>query len=78
MDFVYVVSLVDEYISRDGSVQYVIGDMTHLDEVRNKIKQKYNIEFEEEPAYSTDDYYRFNDNADRYAHLIVKRINIIK
>ena len=60
MDFVYVVSLVDQYISQDGCIQYIISDMTDLDEIRNKIKQKYDIEFEEDPSYSIDGYHRFN------------------
>ena len=77
MDFVYAVSLVDEYISRDGSVQYVIGDMTHLDEVRNKIKQKYNIEFAEDPSFSINSYHVFRGITDnRCSRLVVKRINI--
>lgn len=77
MYFVYVVALVDELISRDGSIQYVIGDMTDLDEIRNKIKQKYDIEFEEDPSYSIGNCHLFHGiTANRCSDLIVKRINI--
>ena len=77
MYFVYVVALVDEYVSQYGDIQYVIGDMTCLDEVRNKIKQKYNIEFAEDPSFSINSYHVFRGITDnRCSRLVVKRINI--
>lgn len=76
---VYVVSLAGKHVFHDWSIQCVITTMDSLDKVRDKIKERCNIEFEENSAYCTNGYWKFdNITDDRDIYLIVELIDIIE
>ena len=71
----YVVSLTGKNVFHDNMIVCTITKMSNLSKVRNYIKQKYGIEFEELAAYFTPDWLRFNNvTDDRDISLVVERV----
>ena len=71
----YVVSLVGKNIFHDNMIVCTITRMSNLSKVRNYIKQKYGIEFEERASYFTSGWWRFkNVTNDRNISLVVERV----
>ena len=78
-NFVYVVSLAGKHVFHDWSIQCVITHMGNLDKVRAKIKEKYNVEFEEKSAQFMSGYWKFDNITDnRDIHLIVERVDVVE
>ena len=71
----YVVSLIGKNVFHDNLIVCTITEMSNLSKVRNYIKQKYGIEFEELAAYLTPDWWRFeNVTDDRDISLVVENV----
>lgn len=74
----WIVALVGEHVHHGHANQCVISDLNMLDEVRDRIKNTYGLEFSE---YSSSSYslgYRKYDNIsdDRDIALVVETINV--
>lgn len=77
-EFVYVVSLVGQYVFNNWDIQYVIKHIDNLDKVPTKIKENYGIEFEEVSSSFYNSLWIFdNVTDDRDIRLIVERIDIL-
>ena len=78
-EFVYVVSLVGKHVFNDWCIQYVITCMSDLDKVRDKIKERYNVEFEKLANQFAYGYWQFDNISDyRDIYLVVERIAVLK
>lgn len=76
---VYVVSLAGKHVFHDWSIQCIITTMDNLDKIRDKIKERCNIEFEEKSTYFTNGYWKFdNITDDRDIYLIVELVDVIE
>ena len=71
----YVVSLTGKNMFHDNIIVCTITRMSNLSKVRNYIKQKYGIEFEELAAYFTPNWYCINNiTDDRDISLVVENV----
>ena len=71
----YVVSLTGKNVFHDNMIVCTITRMSNLSKIRNYIKQKYGIEFEELTAYFTTNWWRFdNVTDDRDISLVVENV----
>ena len=71
----YVVSLTGKNVFHDNMIVCTITRMSNLSKVRNYIKQKYGIEFEDLAAYFTPNWWRFdNVTDDRDISLVVENV----
>ena len=71
----YVVSLTGKNVFHDNMIVCTITRMSNLSKIRNYIKQKYGIEFEELAAYLTPDWCCFeNVTDDRDISLVVENV----
>lgn len=71
----YVVSLTGKNVLHDNMIVCTITRMSNLSRVRNYIKQKYGIEFEDLAAYCTTDWWCFNNvTNDRDISLVVENV----
>lgn len=71
----YVVSLTGKNVFHDNMIVCTITRMSNLSKVRNYIKQKYGIEFEELASYFTSGWWRFdNVTDDRDISLVVENV----
>ena len=53
--------------------------MSDLDKVRDKIKERHNVEFEELSSQFTYGYWKFDNISDnRDIYLVVERVDVIK
>ena len=71
----YVVSLTGKNVVHDNMIVCTITRMSNLSKVRNYIKQRYGIEFEELAAYFIPDWCLFNNVTDnRDISLVVENV----
>ena len=71
----YVVSLTGKNVFHDNMIVCTITRMSNLSKVRNYIKQKYGIEFEELSANFTSDWWCLdNVTDDRDISLVVENV----
>lgn len=76
--FVYVVSLAGKHVTSKWSIQYAIKSMDNIAKARTMIKNRYGIEFEEQPSFSCNWYWQFNNiTDDRDIKLIVEHVDIL-
>lgn len=78
--YVYVVSIAGKHVFHDWSIQCVITRMGDLDKVRDKIKERHNIEFEKlANTFAYGYYWKFDNISDnRDIYLIVERVDVLK
>lgn len=77
--YVYVVSLAGKHVFHDWSIQCVITRMGDLDKVRDKIKERHNIEFEKLANTFACGYWKFDNISDnRDVYLVVERVDVLK
>ena len=78
-DFVYVVSLAGKHVFHDWSIQYVITHISDLGKVRDKIKERHNVEFEKLANQSSYGYLKFDNISDnRDIYLVVEKVDVLK
>lgn len=71
----YVVSLTGKNVFHDNMIVCTITRISNLSKVRNYIKQKYDIEFEDRASYFTPDWWHFdNVTDDRDISLVVENV----
>lgn len=77
--YVYVVSLAGKHVFGHLSIQCVITRMSDLDKVRDKIKERHNVEFEKLANTFACGYWQFDNISDnRDVYLVVERIDVLK
>ena len=76
--FAYIVSLVGHNVQWGRSNQCLIESMNELPDVREELKERYGLEFEEYASFTCDTWEFSNVTDDRDITLLVERVNIHK
>lgn len=76
----WIVALVGEHVHHGHANQCVISNIGMLDEIRNRIKDRYELEFSEQSVSTYSFGYRRYNNIsdDRDVSLVVEAITIFK
>lgn len=78
MNFAYICSVVGNDVYHNGVNIGIINSVNDLDKVRQIVKDKYGLEFEELSSHFRDGWLLFSNVTDnRDVALLVERVNIL-